>query len=109
MQRRGLEVRQVNRHLVAALGNGVGLTGADGGTFQAEKHQPQDQDLGYVGRITRVNPRLVNLLLEEGMVLNVDMPFTEIGWGSVHTEDTVCITSDSYEALTSTDFDIIEV
>ena len=50
-----------------------------------------------------------DVVLEPGMVLNVDMPFTEIGWGSVHIEDTVHITADGYEALTSADFDIIEV
>jgi len=50
-----------------------------------------------------------DVVLEAGMVLNVDMPFTEIGWGSVHIEDTVAITDDGFEALTSTDFDIIEV
>ena len=48
-------------------------------------------------------------LLEEGMVLNVDMPFTEIGWGSVHLEDTVRITADGFESLTSDDLEIIEV
>ena len=50
-----------------------------------------------------------DVVLEAGMVLNIDMPFTEIGWGSVHIEDTVHITADGYEALTSSDFDIIEV
>ena len=48
-------------------------------------------------------------MLEEGMVLNIDMPFTEIGWGSVHLEDTVRITADGFETLTSDDLDIIEV
>ena len=50
-----------------------------------------------------------DVVLEAGMVLNVDMPFTEIGWGSVHIEDTVHITADGFEALTSPDFDIIQV
>lgn len=50
-----------------------------------------------------------DVVLEPGMVLNVDMPFTEIGWGSVHIEDTVVITSNGFEALTSPDLDIIEV
>ena len=48
-------------------------------------------------------------VLEPGMVLNIDMPFTEIGWGSVHIEDTVHITANGCEALTNTDFNIIEV
>ena len=50
-----------------------------------------------------------DVVLEPGMVLNIDMPFTEIGWGSVHIEDTVHILEDGYEALTSSDFDIIEI
>ena len=50
-----------------------------------------------------------DVVLEAGMVLNVDMPFTEIGWGSVHIEDTVHITADGYELLTGSDLDIIEV
>ena len=45
--------------------------------------------------------------LEAGMVLNVDLPYTEIGWGSVHIEDTILITDDGYEALTTQDLDII--
>ena len=48
-----------------------------------------------------------DVVLEAGMVLNIDMPFTEIGWGSVHIEDTVHITENGFEALTSSDFDII--
>ncbi|KPJ80450.1 MAG: hypothetical protein AMJ58_08475 [Gammaproteobacteria bacterium SG8_30] len=46
-------------------------------------------------------------VLEPGMVLNVDLPFTEIGWGSVHIEDTVHITADGFETLTSPDFGIL--
>lgn len=52
---------------------------------------------------------MTDCVLEPGMVLNIDMPFTEIGWGSVHIEDTIHITADGYEALTSSDFDIIRV
>ena len=50
-----------------------------------------------------------DVMLEENMVLNIDMPFTEIGWGSVHIEDTVRITADGFESLTSDDLGIIEV
>ncbi len=38
-------------------------------------------------------------VLEENMVINVDMPHTEIGWGSVHMEDTVQITADGCRRL----------
>ena len=50
-----------------------------------------------------------DIVLEEDMLLNIDMPFTEIGWGSVHIEDTMRISADGFESLTSDDLDIIEV
>lgn len=43
-------------------------------------------------------------VLQAGMVVNVDMPHTEIGWGSVHMEDTVRITADGCERLGTADF-----
>ena len=43
-------------------------------------------------------------ILEANMVINVDMPFTEIGWGSVHMEDTVLITDNGFERLSEADF-----
>lgn len=42
--------------------------------------------------------------LAKGMVVNVDMPHSEIGWGSVHMEDTVVILDDGCERLSSADF-----
>ncbi|MHC4921476.1 MAG: acetylglutamate kinase, partial [Planctomycetota bacterium] len=63
---------QVNRTVVASLQQAsvraVGLTGADGETFLARKHTPQHADLGYVGAVHRVNPALVETLLELGIV-----------------------------------------
>jgi Xaa-Pro aminopeptidase len=44
--------------------------------------------------------------LEPGMVINVDMPYTEIGWGSLHLEDTVLVTADGHELLTTADLDL---
>lgn len=44
--------------------------------------------------------------LQAGMVVNVDMPHTEIGWGSVHMEDTVHITPDGCERLGTADFSL---
>ncbi len=38
-------------------------------------------------------------VLAENMVINIDMPHTEIGWGSVHMEDTVQITADGCRRL----------
>jgi alkylhydroperoxidase family enzyme len=45
-------------------------------------------------------------VLQPNMVVNVDMPHTEIGWGSVHMEDTVRITTYGFERLSETDLSI---
>lgn len=48
-------------------------------------------------------------VLQKGMVVNVDMPHTEIGWGSVHMEDTVVITDDGCERLATADFGLRQI
>lgn len=45
-------------------------------------------------------------VLEENMVINVDLPHIEIGWGAVHLEDTVRVTRTGCEALTSMQTDL---
>lgn len=45
-------------------------------------------------------------VLARNMVINVDLPHTEIGWGSVHMEDSVLITADGCERLGSADFSL---
>ncbi len=47
--------------------------------------------------------------LEENMVINVDMPHIELGWGSLHVEDTVRVTADGCEPLTSMELDLIVI
>jgi Xaa-Pro aminopeptidase len=39
----------------------------------------------------------------EGMVINVDIPALELGWGGIQIEDTILVKSDGSELLTSTD------
>lgn len=62
----------VNRTLVAALGeaglSAVGLTGADGGLFDARRLTRAGGDLGYVGAVSHVRPALVETLLAGGHV-----------------------------------------
>ena len=41
------------------------------------------------------------------MAINIDMPFTEVGWGSVHMEDTILITDDGYERLSDSSFELV--
>jgi len=63
---------QVNRTLVAGLQaegvSAVGLTGADGGSFDVHRHQPGGRDLGYVGEVHSVRPGLIETLLAAGHV-----------------------------------------
>ena len=41
--------------------------------------------------------------LLEGMVINIDVPLLELGWGGCQLEDTVLVTSDGHELLTKTE------
>ena len=41
--------------------------------------------------------------LLEGMVVNIDIPVLELGWGGIQLEDTLHVTSDGFELLTRTD------
>jgi acetylglutamate kinase len=47
----------------------VGITGSDGNLLQArKKNSPQGDDLGQVGEIERVNPHLLEVLLDAGFL-----------------------------------------
>ncbi len=60
---------RVNKHLVTLLqqagGRAVGLSGKDGVLLRARKHAP-GVDLGLVGEVSQVDPRVVEVLLEAG-------------------------------------------
>ncbi|MCU0865881.1 MAG: acetylglutamate kinase [Planctomycetes bacterium] len=62
----------VNRTLVASLQRcsvpAVGLCGADGGLFSAQKLERPGVDLGFVGTVDQVRPQLVRTLLASGHV-----------------------------------------
>jgi acetylglutamate kinase len=59
----------VNKQLVASLtaegASAVGLTGADSSLAVAEQMKPE---LGFVGRILRSEPRLLNVLVDNGFL-----------------------------------------
>jgi acetylglutamate kinase len=62
---------RVNKQIVTVLqqagGQAVGLSGKDAGLLQARRHA-HGVDLGYVGEVVRVEPRIVELLLEGGFL-----------------------------------------
>ena len=61
-------LNKVNKSLVQMveeLGvNAVGISGKDGGLLKVEKKFSAGQDIGYVGEITEVNPKILEDLLE---------------------------------------------
>ena len=61
---------RVNKRLVAMVEElgvkAVGLSGKDGQMLQVEKKYSEGQDIGYVGNITSVNPKVLFDLLEKG-------------------------------------------
>ena len=62
-------LNKVNKSLVQnvqSLGvNAVGVSGKDGGLLKVEKKYSDGQDIGFVGEITEVNPKILEDLLEK--------------------------------------------
>ena len=62
-------LNRVNKSLVQkvqVLGvNAVGISGKDGGLLKVEKKYSDGKDIGYVGEITEVNPKVLYDLLEK--------------------------------------------
>ena len=61
-------LNKVNKRLVSMvqeLGvNAVGVSGKDGGMLTVEKKYSDGQDIGYVGNITKVNPKILYDLID---------------------------------------------
>ena len=62
-------LNKVNKTLVQMVQElgvmGVGITGKDGGLLKVEKKYSNGEDIGYVGEITEVNPKILYDLLEK--------------------------------------------
>jgi Xaa-Pro aminopeptidase len=55
-----------------------------------------------IGRVCYDEPLLSasnGMVLEENMVINIETPYYELGWGSAHVEETMLITHDGCECL----------
>ncbi|QPJ66272.1 MAG: acetylglutamate kinase [Candidatus Nitrohelix vancouverensis] len=73
---------QVNKEIVSQIneqgGNAVGITGKDGGLIEAKRHRkiklspeterPEIIDLGLVGEITQINPKILKVLDNSGFI-----------------------------------------
>jgi acetylglutamate kinase len=63
-------VGRVNKEIVALInqagGSAIGLCGKDGGLIEA---RPSDEEgVGFVGEVTRVNPKVLNSLVKDGYI-----------------------------------------
>jgi acetylglutamate kinase len=62
----------MNKKLVAALNSAgqsaMGLCGGDGQAFRARKKKTIGYDLGFVGEISSVNPRWIEMIWQQGCV-----------------------------------------
>ncbi|GFN21889.1 acetylglutamate kinase [Thermanaeromonas sp. C210] len=63
---------KVNKEIVAQLnrigGKAIGLCGKDGNLIEAAKQDDGGQDLGFVGRVKRINPDIIETVIAEGYI-----------------------------------------
>lgn len=95
---------KVNKNLVAMvqeLGvNAVGISGKDGGLLTVEKKYQDGQDIGFVGEVTAVNPKIINDLLERDFLpiispLGCDAHFNTY---NINADDAACAIARAVEA-----------
>ena len=87
---------RVNKRLVTMVEElgvkAVGLSGKDGQMLQVEKKYSEGQDIGYVGHITSVNPKILFDLLEKGY-LPIISPIglgEEFATYNINADDAAC-------------------
>lgn len=95
---------KVNKELVAmveSLGvNAVGISGKDGGLLKCQKKQTEGGDIGFVGEITKVEPKLLYDLLEKDF-LPIIFP---VGYGedgetyNINADDAACAIAEAVDA-----------
>lgn len=79
--------------LVQELGvNAIGISGKDGGLLKVEKKLSAGQDIGFVGEITEVNPKILHDLLEKDflpIVCPIGMD-DEFNTYNINADDAAC-------------------
>lgn len=89
-------LNKVNKRLVNLVNelgiNAVGISGKDGGLLKVEKKYSDGQDIGFVGNITEVNPKILYDMLEKDFLPIV----APIGFGedfetyNINADDAAC-------------------
>lgn len=89
-------LNKVNKSLVSMVQElgvkAVGISGKDGGLLQVKKRYSDGQDIGYVGEITSVNPKVLYDLLEKDFLpivapVGMDENFTTY---NINADDAAC-------------------
>ena len=95
---------KVNKELVTlveSLGvQAVGVSGKDGGLLQCKKKLSKGEDIGYVGEVTKVNPKLLQDLLERDFLpivfpIGFDENFDSY---NINADDAACAIAEAVNA-----------
>ena len=97
-------IAKVNKELVTlveSLGvQAVGVSGKDGGLLQCKKKLSKGEDIGYVGEVTKVNPKILHDLLERDFLpivfpIGFDENFDSY---NINADDAACAIAEAVEA-----------
>ena len=95
---------KVNKELVAmveSLGvNAVGISGKDGGLLKCRKKQTEGGDIGFVGEVTKVEPKILEDLLEKDF-LPIIFPVgydDEFATYKINADDAACAIAEAVHA-----------
>ena len=95
---------KVNKELVAmveSLGvNAVGISGKDGGLLKCRKKQTEGGDIGFVGEVTKVEPKILEDLLEKDF-LPIIFPVgydDEFATYNIKADDAACAIAEAVHA-----------
>ena len=97
-------LNKVNKSLVKLVEElgvlSVGISGKDGGILKVEKKLSNGQDIGYVGEITQVNPKILYDLLEKDflpIVCPIGMD-DEFNTYNINADDAACASARAVSA-----------
>ena len=97
-------LNKVNKSLVTMVQElgvkAVGISGKDGGLLQVEKKYSDGQDIGYVGEVTGVNPKVLYDLLEKDFLpivapIGLDENFQTY---NINADDAACASAKAVSA-----------
>ena len=94
---------KVNKELVAmveSLGvNAVGISGKDGGLLKCRKKQTEGGDIGFVGEVTKVEPKILEDLLEKDFLpIIFPVGYDDFATYNINADDAACAIAEAVHA-----------